>query len=331
MEKIYPEKLKKGDEVRIIAPARSIAIISEETRKIANQRFFDLGLKLSFGRHIEEKDDFCSSSIESRLEDLHEAFYDKNIKAIITVIGGFNCNQLLKYIDWNIIKNNPKIFCGFSDITILNNSILQKTGLVSYSGPHYSNFGQKLYFEYTLEYFKKCLMQDEPYAVMPSRDWSDDRWYKDQEKRILIKNDGWKIVNEGVARGTIIGGNLCTFNLLQGTEYFPEFGETILFIEDDKMAGELSDVDFDRNFQSVINLPQFKSVRGIVIGRFQKASKMTIEKISKIIKTKKELDKLPVIADIDFGHTDPKITFPVGGEISLAVARGKIRLEILRH
>jgi len=97
------------------------------------------------------------------------------------------------------------------------------------------------------------------------------------------------------------------------------------------MAGELSDVDFDRNFQSVINLPQFKSVRGIVIGRFQKASKMTIEKISKIIKTKKELDKLPVIADIDFGHTDPKITFPVGGEISLAVARGKIRLEILRH
>jgi len=332
MEKIYPEKLKKGDEVRIIAPARSIAIISEETRKIANQRFFDLGLKLSFGRHIEEKDDFCSSSIESRLEDLHEAFYDKNIKAIITVIGGFNCNQLLKYIDWNIIKNNPKIFCGFSDITILNNSILQKTGLVSYSGPHYSNFGQKLYFEYTLEYFKKCLMQDEPYAVMPSRDWSDDRWYKDQEKRILIKNDGWKIVNEGVACGTIIGGNLCTFNLLQGTEYFPEIvGETILFIEDDEMAGELSDVDFDRNLQSVINLPQFKFIRGIVIGRFQKASKITVEKISKIIKTKKELDNLPVIAEADFGHTDPKFTFPIGGEASLEAVQGKIRLEILKH
>jgi len=175
-------------------------------------------------------------------------------------------------------------------------------------------------------------MQDEPYAVMPSRDWSDDRWYKDQEKRILIKNDGWKIVNEGVARGTIIGGNLCTFNLLQGTEYFPEIvGETILFIEDDEMAGELSDVDFDRNLQSVINLPQFKFIRGIVIGRFQKASKITVEKISKIIKTKKELDNLPVIAEADFGHTDPKFTFPIGGEASLEAVQGKIRLEILKH
>src|SRR3990167_2363671 len=132
MGKIYPEKLRKGDEVRIIAPSRSMAIISEESKKIANQRFSDLGLKLSFGKHVEEKDDFCSSSIASRAEDLHEAFFDKNVKAIITVIGGFNSNQLLKYIDWKIIKDNPKIFCGFSDITILNNAILQKTGLVSY-------------------------------------------------------------------------------------------------------------------------------------------------------------------------------------------------------
>lgn len=316
MQKVYPEKLKFGDEVRIIAPSRSIAIISEEARKIANQRFLDLGLKLSFGKRVEEKDDFCSSSIESRIEDLHEAFRDKNVKAVITVIGGFNSNQLLKYLDWKIIKDNPKIFCGFSDITILNNAILQKTGLVNYSGPHYSSFGQKLYFDYTLEYFKKCLMQEAPYEIKPSSDWSDDPWFKGQEKRILIKNDGWKIVNEGIA---------------QGTEYFPETGEAILFIEDDEMAGELSDVEFDRNLQSVINLPQFNLVRGIVVGRFQKASKMTMEKISKIIQTKKELDNLPVIAEADFGHTDPKITFPIGGEASLEVTKGKIRLEILKH
>ena len=156
MKKIYPEKLKKGDEVRVVAPSRSMAIISEEIRKIASQRFSDLGLKLSFGKRVEEKDDFCSSNIESRVQDMHEAFCDKNIKAIITVIGGFNSNQLLKYLDWKIIKDNPKIFCGFSDISILNNAILQKTGLVTYSGPHYSSFGQKLYFDYTLEYFKKC-------------------------------------------------------------------------------------------------------------------------------------------------------------------------------
>ena len=83
MEKIYPKKLKNGDEVRIIAPARSMAIIAEEIKKIANQRFSDLGLKLSFGKHLEEKDDFCSSSIESRVQDIHEAFSDKNIKRLL--------------------------------------------------------------------------------------------------------------------------------------------------------------------------------------------------------------------------------------------------------
>lgn len=145
MQKIFPIKLKAGDEIRIIAPARSMKIISAESQEIANKRLTDLGFKITFGKHINESDEFASSSIESRIRDLHEAFLDKNVKAILTVIGGFNSNQLLKYIDWNIIKNNPKIFCGYSDITALNNAILKKTGLVSYYGPHYSSFGQELY------------------------------------------------------------------------------------------------------------------------------------------------------------------------------------------
>jgi len=138
MNKIYPQKLKKGDEVRVIASSSSFSLLSEETIKIANERFFELGLKVTFGKHIMETDDFLSSSIESRIEDIHDAFLDKNVKAIFTVLGGFNTNQMLKYIDWDIIKNNPKIFCGYSDVTILNNAIYQKTGLVNYYGPHYS-------------------------------------------------------------------------------------------------------------------------------------------------------------------------------------------------
>src|SRR3990167_2412519 len=207
MEKIYPSKLKAGDEVRIIAPARSMSLISKESREIANKRFTDMGLKLTFGKHIEESDDFVSSSIESRIKDLHEAFLDKNVKAVSTVIGGFNSNQLLKYIDWDLIKNNPKILCGFSDITALNNAILAKTGLVTYSGPHYSTFGQKLYFDYTLDYFKKCLFSDESFNVEPSDSWSDDHWYKNQDDRKLIPNEGWLTINEGKAGGTILGAN----------------------------------------------------------------------------------------------------------------------------
>jgi muramoyltetrapeptide carboxypeptidase LdcA involved in peptidoglycan recycling len=177
MEKIYPQKLKKGDEVRVIVSSRSFSLLSEETIKIANERLSELGIKVTFGKHIMETDEFLSSSIESRIEDLHEAFLDKNVKAILTVLGGFNANQLLRYIDWDIIKNNPKVFCGFSDVTALNCSIYQKTGLVNYYGPHYSTFGQKLYFDYTLDYFKKCIMSEEEFSILPSDNWSDDAWY----------------------------------------------------------------------------------------------------------------------------------------------------------
>jgi muramoyltetrapeptide carboxypeptidase LdcA involved in peptidoglycan recycling len=329
MKKIYPEKLKAGDEVRIIAPSRSLAIISKENREIANKRFAEMGLKLSFGKHLEEVDDFKSSSIQSRVEDIHNAFADKNVKAILTVVGGFNSNQLLKYLDWDLIKNNPKIFCGYSDITALNNAIFTKTGLVSYSGPHYSTFGQELYFDYTLEYFKKCLLSNESFEIKPSDNWSDDAWYKNQKERNLVKNDGFLIINEGKASGTILGANLCTFNLLQGTEYFPEFPKnTILSIEDDEMSNA---VTFDRDLQSVIHQPGFENVKGIVIGRFQKVSQTTNDLLIQIIKTKKELNNLPVIANVDFGHTSPMITFPIGGEVSLEAKDGKIKLEILKH
>lgn len=329
MNKIYPDKLKIGDEIRIVAPSRSMAILSDELKDIANKRFKELGFKLTFGKNVIEKDDFASSSIESRIEDLHDAFQDKNVKVILTVIGGFNSNQLLKYLDWELIKNNPKILCGFSDITALNNSIIAKTGLVTYSGPHYSTFGQKLYFDYTLDYFKRCLMNNEPFTLKSSDNWSDDSWYKDQDKRNLIKNDGWLVVNGGKANGTIIGGNLCTFNLLQGTEYMPTFeNNTVLFLEDDE---ETNPHNFDRDLQSLIHLPDFNKVSGIVIGRFQKVSEVTNELLTKIIKTKYELKNIPIIANVDFGHTDPKITFPIGGVVEITASTSNSEITITEH
>jgi len=164
-------------------------------------------------------------------------------------------------------------------------------------------------------------MSDKAFEINSSKEWTDDAWYMDQNKRNPIKNDGWLIINKGKASGTLLGANLCTFNLLQGTEYLPDLNNSILFIEDDE---ESKSVNFDRDLQSLIHQPSFKGVKGIVIGRFQKASKMTNEKLIKIIKTKAELKGIPVIANVDFGHTSPIITFPIGGEISIDTKKKSI-------
>jgi muramoyltetrapeptide carboxypeptidase len=326
---IYPFKLRKGDVARVISPARSLALPwIQAVKDLSIKKFNEIGLKLTFGKHVNEIDEFYSSSIKSRIEDLHDAFKDKSVKLVITVIGGFNSNQLLNYIDYELIKNNPKIFCGYSDITALANAIYTKTGMITYSGPHFFNFGDQKSFDYTLEYFQNCLFSEKPYEIIPSQEWSDDLWANDQQNRTFYKNEGCWILNEGNAEGTIVGANLCTFNLLQGTEFMPSLKNTILFLEDD---AETVPHALDRDFQSLIHQPGFEKVRGIVIGRFQRKSGITKDLLTKIIKTKKELDKLPIIANADFGHTTPMITFPIGGIVRLLASKSKSKIEIIKH
>ena len=326
---MIPKKLKAGDEVRVIAPSRSMTILGDDCKKIATERLEALGLKVTFGKYVMEADeDYLIASAQHRAEDLNEAFKDKNVKAILTVIGGFNSNQILDLIDYEAIKENPKIFCGFSDITVLSNSIYAKTGLVTYSGPHYSSFGMLKGFEYELEYFKKMFFSDEEFEVVSSKEWSDDLWFIDQENREFIPNDGMFVINEGTAEGEIVGGNLCTLNLLQGTKYMPNIENKILFLEDDNMAGKIFLMEFDRNLQSLIHTPEFKTVKALVLGRAEKDCIMTKEKWIKMIKNKPELQNIPVIAGVDFGHTTPIIAFPIGGKARLEAKDNNIKLFI---
>ncbi|MNO58975.1 Microcin C7 self-immunity protein MccF [compost metagenome] len=320
-----PDKLKPGDELRIISPARSLSLIAAEQRKIAKEQLQKLGFRISFSVNSFEKDDFVSSSIESRIEDLHEAFLDPNVKGILTTIGGFNSNQLLRYIDYSIIAEHPKRLCGYSDITALSHAIYAKTGLVTYSGPHFSSFAMLHDNEYTIEYFRKLMMDNKEILVRPSKHWSDDEWYLDQENRVFIRNEGPFIINDGEAKGTIIGGNLCTLNLLQGTEYMPSLRNSIVFLEDDY---ESSPATFDRDLQSLIHQPDFQYVKGLVIGRFQQGTRMTKDLLTTIITSKEELSDIPVIAGVDFGHTSPMITFPVGGQASLRAYGVRVELRI---
>lgn len=330
MKKIIPNKLKKGDEIRIIAPSRSLKVLKQEVVEIAKKRLENLGFIVTFGKNTMkyESENFKCGSIEDRVSDLHDAFTDSNVKAIITVIGGHNVNQILDYIDYELIKNNPKIICGFSDITALLNAINAKTGLVTFLGPQFFSFGMKYGFEYTMDYFEKILIESDEITLNSSTKWSNDSWMKNQEERTFINNEGMKIINSGVASGKIIGGNLCTLNLLQGTEFMPDLDNSILFIEDDGETGKYFNKEFDRNLQSLLHCAKGKKINGLVIGRAERVSEMDFDKWKEIFETKKELRNIPIIIDADFGHTTPIFTFPIGGDANIYANDKEIIIKI---
>lgn len=312
---MLPNRLEPGDEIRVISPSTSMAVMKGKQVEIASERLTQLGFKVTFGSNVDDHDEFFTTSIHQRIEDLHDAFRDPNVKAILTAVGGYHANQLLKYMDYNLIKENPKIFCGYSDITALNAAIYQKTGLITYSGPFFSSFGVKYDIDYTLQSFLEAVTNDAPYEIQPSTTWSDDKWFLDQEDRNFVKQDGYMIIQEGEAEGTLIGGNLSTLNLLQGTEFFPSLNNSILFIEDDDESHIHS---FDRNLQSLLHLPDASGIKGILIGRFQKASNVTEAALRKVIETKEELKGIPVIANVNFGHVQPLATIPFGAKATIS-------------
>lgn len=313
MQKIIPAKLQKGDKIMIVAPSTGLKLIAGECRERAEKRFREMGLVLEFAPNTKDENwnELGTGSVKQRADDIMTAFKDKSVKAIFTVLGGFNSNQILAHLDYDVIRQNPKIICGFSDITALLAAIQAKTGLETYYGPHYSSVGMKLGCEYTLDHLQKMLFADAPVEVKPSVEWSDDPWYIDQDKREFIQNKGYWVLHEGKAEGKIVGGNLCTFNLLLGTDMRPAFEkDTILMIEDD---AESYPAAFDRNLQALCHQPDFKNVKGLVIGRFQKGSNMSREMLEFIINNKPELKDIPVLANVDYGHTTPILTIPLGG------------------
>jgi muramoyltetrapeptide carboxypeptidase len=325
---VFPRKLRAGDTVRVVAPARSKAMIDEHDHSaVIDARFERLGLRLTYGDHVDVRDAFDSSPVAERVADLHAAFADPDVAAVLTVIGGFNSNELLPCLDWDLIASNPKIFCGYSDITALQNAIHARTGLVTYSGPHWSSFGMRDHFDETERGFVETLFHDEPVELRPAATWTDDAWFADQDARDLQPGDGWWPLQRGHASGRLLGGNLCTFNLLQGTGYRPELTGALLVVEDDERSDPPT---FARDLTSLLQLPDAAGIRGLLIGRFQRASGMTRSLLERIVAVQPALAGLPVLANVDFGHTSPLATLPIGGEADLVVGDDST-LVLTRH
>ena len=331
MKSIFPPKIKNSAHIRVIAPSRSLSLIPQERINLAVERYNALGIDISFGKNVMEMDNFTSPSVESRVQDLHDAFSDESVDAVLTSIGGYNSNQVLSALNYDLIKANPKILCGFSDISALSNAIYAKTGLVGYSGPHFSTLSMIKGIDYSIEYLLKCLRGEEPYEVEPSSEWSDDLWFLDQDNREFVQNEGyWNITKINITvTGTAIGGHLRCLNSLQGTQFMPSLTDAIIFAEEDD---EITPALFDRQLQSLVHQKDFSGVKALVLGRFQKKTSMTRDILHKIIFTKPELRSIPVVANFDFGHTTPIFTFPIGGVTCLSFdSNNNPKLSILEH
>lgn len=309
------EKLKAGDEIRVVSPSQSLAAadgkVCEEALAFLTRR----GYRVTFSKNSREFiAETQSSRIESRVKDLKEAFLDPNVKGILAGIGGFNSNQILEYLDYSMILDHPKILCGFSDITALLNAVYTKTGLITYHGPNFVYFGYNEDRDYTMESFECCLSKAGNYEMVPSQE-----------------QGRYHVIQEGLAEGRAIGGNLCTLNLLQGTEFMPDLEGTVLFLEDDNIMGEYFSREFERNFQSLMQVKGAERIRGIVFGRFEDSCGMNREIISRMVRDLPKLRNVPVVFQADFGHVVPMSVFPVGGYVRVTAEDGNTQIEILEH
>ncbi|AQS53594.1 putative murein peptide carboxypeptidase [Jeotgalibaca dankookensis] len=309
---IIPNRLQPGDTIRILSPSSNIARIGGvNENEAARKNLEELGYKVTFSKNIEAQDAIGSSSIKERLEDLHEAFANKEVKAILTSIGGFNSNELLPYIDYQLIKKNPKIICGYSDITALNNAITSKTGLVTYIGPHYSSFKMNDLQDYQTDSFLKACASGDAVTISSSTHYSDDLWFLPDRPRNLRMNT-WKTYTGGKTKALSCGGNLNTFIRIQGTPFQHDMDQKLWFVES---AEEHSYQDFASDLSSLLQVAT--NPKGLIVGRFPKETGMTEVLLLHILEKYPILKEIPVLYNVNFGHTQPIFTFPLGQEVQL--------------
>lgn len=316
--------LKSGDEIRVIAPSQSWRSSYKRQYQRAQERLEALGYVITFGKNVESVFHLGTATAAQRAEDFNNSFADKKVKLVMALGGGWSANEILPLIDWQGLESNPKPLIGYSDITVLLNAMYAKTGNVGYLGPNFGTLGSMISWQYTVDNLNSALMQKSPHGLSRSKVWG-------VKKSDRFNTKAWKVLAQGEAEATLVGGNLGTLYLLQGTEYQPRFDKPFIFaLEDDDESGKYTAREVSRRFESLLQLPDFRqNLRGVIIGRFQPDSKVTASDIVSILNSK-QLGSMPIIANIDFGHTLPMLTLPIGGTIKITT-EPRAKITILRH
>ena len=185
MKLIVPPCIKKGDLIGIISPSAGLAPFAMHRIDNAVKYLKKIGFRVLIGKHALENADYVSASIKSRVDDIHSMFSNQAVKAIICSIGGNNSNQLLPYIDYKLIRDNPKMFIGYSDISVLHFAFQSQAGLATYYGPCVmTQFGEHPKpLDYTMQYFFKLALKNKlgsSIKILPSKKWTDETlgWFK---------------------------------------------------------------------------------------------------------------------------------------------------------
>ena len=289
---IKPNKLKIDDTIGVVAPSNPIIGENIEELEQAKRIVERSGFKVKYSKNLFSNTNGYSATAKEKAEDINEMFKDKEVKMIWCAKGGENSNSVFEYLDYELIKNNPKIICGYSDITSITNIITAKTGLVTFSG---TNF--------------KTIATDET-----------DYSYKEAIKRFVdgsldlgAESEEYMVIKDGIADGELIGGNLSlTKNLVCG-KYSIDFTDKILFLEE--LGFESDPALVSNNLYYMKQNRVFDKIKGLWIGNYEHESNISLEKI--ILDTIGDEYKFPIIKSNNFGHIETKTIIPIGIKASI--------------
>lgn len=336
---IKPKKLKKGDIVAIVSLSSGSA--GEDLfkhRYVQGKKRLEevFGLKTITMPNALKGCDFLSKHPEARAKDFMDAIKDKNIKAIICNIGGADTIRLLPYIDFEVIKNNPKIFMGYSDTTV-NHFMMYKAGVTSYYGPSVMcEFAENYEMhEYTKKYINEVLFENKEDITITSSpkwtseflDWSNEK-YDAQKRKMVIEKHGYEIIQgKGIFEGELLGGCFDVFPMFIGTTIWPkkeEWRNKILFLETSE--DEVSPEYIEYYLRNLIAQGIIDEINGIIVGKPQNETyyEEYKEVYKRLISEEAGNPNLPILYNVNFGHTAPMCILPLGQKIRVDLNKKEI-------
>lgn len=299
---IKPKRLKKGDTIGLITPG---SYITDEGLQKAVSNLEDLGFKVALSKNIRAEGGFTAGTDQERLADLHSMFSDKKIDGIWCARGGYGCGRLLPFIDYRLIKKNPKVLIGFSDITALLQAINKATGLVGFHGP----VGSSDFTDYTKAHLINTLIEPKERLTIKI---AEENEALGKTKKVYEST----VIKGGKATGQLIGGNLSLLAPLAGTKFQPDVKGKLVFIEE---IGE-APYRIDRMLTQLRQSYPLRAAAGIILGVFNGCeAKEGSRSLSLLDTLKDRLGDLniPVLYGASFGHISNNITLPIGIKATL--------------